>query len=119
MERLPRTVVSALQGRWGQITGRRRHASYPELADQLLSGHAQGLGEGREGQLELGELLDAQVGGHGHGRDLDDLGRVLAQDVRARQVAVAASSRPSRSAGQPTAKNTASTSRRVGLFACW
>jgi hypothetical protein len=52
-------VISALQRRWGKIARRRRHASHPQLADQLPGGHAQGLGEGREAQLEFGELLGA------------------------------------------------------------
>src|SRR5215211_3250054 len=82
-------LPSALQGHWGKVARGWRHAGYAEFPDQLLGGHAEGFGEGREGQLELGELLEAQVGGHGHGRDLDDLGRILAQDVRAQDVAVA------------------------------
>ncbi len=40
----------------------------------LLGGHADGLGEGRVGELHLGELLDVHARAHGGRDDLDDPG---------------------------------------------
>jgi hypothetical protein len=40
----------------------------------LLGGHADGLGEGGEGELHLGELIDRHACGHGGGHDLDGFG---------------------------------------------
>ena len=49
----------------------------------LLRGHADGLGEGGEGELEFGDLLDGHSGGHACGDRLHGLGRVLTEHVSA------------------------------------
>ena len=52
-------------------------------AADLLGGHADGLGEGRVGELHLGELFDVHARAHGGGDDLDGFGGVFAEHVGA------------------------------------
>jgi hypothetical protein len=51
-----------------------REATDADGAAGLLGRHADGLGEGREGELHLGELLNVHARAHGGRDDLDGFG---------------------------------------------
>jgi hypothetical protein len=51
-----------------------RNARHAHFASQLLCCQAESLGEGREGELNIGELFYSHIGGHAHRGDLNDLG---------------------------------------------
>ena len=58
-------------------------ARTPRSRTSICAAMPDALGEGREGELELGDLLDAHAGRHAGGDHLDHLGRVLAEHVGA------------------------------------
>src|SRR5271157_1345545 len=62
---------------------RGRESPDADLAACLLGGQADSFGERGEGELDLGELLDVHVGGHGGRDDLDDFSGVVAEYMSA------------------------------------
>src|SRR3954447_2481294 len=59
------------------------HGADAKLMNQHLRGLADALGERGEGELQLGDVLDPHSGCHADGDRLDDLRRVLAEDMSA------------------------------------
>ena len=73
-------MVSSVVRRLLQIWGMGQDS---ELAHEHLSRETDALGERREGELQLGDVLDPHPGRHAGGDVLNNLGRVLAEHVRA------------------------------------
>src|SRR5215471_19555232 len=69
--------------RAAQVTPGGRELPDADVAAGLLGCHADGLGEGREGELHLGELLDVHASTHRGRHHLDGFGRVLTEHMGA------------------------------------
>src|ERR1700758_2933717 len=69
--------------RVAEVTPGGRKLPDADGAADLLGGHADRLGEGRVGELHLGELLDVHARTHGGRDDLDGFGRVFAEHMGA------------------------------------